>query len=61
MSKGIKWAEEAQDDMKIDLAEILGDVNKRRNNIWQAQRRFTKHKLSNTTTEEMQWCGRNTN
>ena len=27
MSKGIKWAEEAQDDMKTDQAEILSDIN----------------------------------
>ena len=26
MSKGIKWAEEAQDDMKTDLVEILGNL-----------------------------------
>ena len=26
-SKGIKWAEEAQYDMKTDPVEILGDVN----------------------------------
>ena len=26
MSKEIKWAEEAQDDIRIDLAGILGNV-----------------------------------
>ena len=27
MPKGIKWVEEAQDNMRIDLAKILGNVN----------------------------------
>ena len=27
MPKGIKWVEEAQDNMRIDQAKILGNVN----------------------------------
>ena len=36
MSKEIKWAKEAQDDMKTDPAEILANLTMRKNNTWQA-------------------------
>ena len=67
MPKGKEWAEQAQDGMRINPAEILGNVNwiKEKymaspNEARQAQMRPSKHKSSNNMTKAMQWRGRNT-
>ena len=60
MPKWIKWAEKAQNGMRINPIEIPGNLNWIKEKYMVGLKEPSKHKSSNNMTKVMEWHGKST-